>query len=134
MSRTKYLTRSALGLALALGTVAGAGLTSAPALAKSDQKADASSAPKVSASKGFLAVAVPLNATVPGLPLALWAMDSEPLRAPVVGPIVFTACLALIIIGLRYTAEIIAPLFLVIGGLAGAGKQEQRAERVGGAR
>lgn len=64
MTRTKYLTRSALGLALALGTVSGAGLTSAPALAKSDQKADASSAPKVSASKGFLAVAVPLNQAI----------------------------------------------------------------------
>jgi AI-2 transport protein TqsA len=36
------------------------------------------------------------------------------LRAPVVGPIVFVACLAILIIGLRYTAEILAPLFLVI--------------------
>jgi predicted PurR-regulated permease PerM len=36
------------------------------------------------------------------------------LRAPVVGPIVFVACLAIIIFGLRYTAEILAPLFLVI--------------------
>jgi hypothetical protein len=36
------------------------------------------------------------------------------LRAPVVGPIVFAACLAILIIGLRYTAEILAPLFLVI--------------------
>ena len=36
------------------------------------------------------------------------------LRAPVVGPIVFAACLAIIIFGLRYTAEIVAPLFLVI--------------------
>src|SRR5689334_252384 len=36
------------------------------------------------------------------------------LRAPVVGPIVFVACLAILIIGLRYTAAIVAPLFLVI--------------------
>jgi AI-2 transport protein TqsA len=36
------------------------------------------------------------------------------LRAPVVGPIVFVACLAILILGLRYTAEILAPLFLVI--------------------
>ena len=36
------------------------------------------------------------------------------LRAPVVGLIVFAACLAILIIGLRYTAEILAPLFLVI--------------------
>jgi AI-2 transport protein TqsA len=36
------------------------------------------------------------------------------LRAPIVTPIVFAACLAILIIGLRYTAEIIAPLFLVI--------------------
>jgi AI-2 transport protein TqsA len=36
------------------------------------------------------------------------------LRAPVVGPIVFAACLVILIVGLRYTAEIVAPLFLVI--------------------
>src|SRR5262245_22360206 len=36
------------------------------------------------------------------------------LRAPIVAPIVFAACLAILIIGLRYTAEIMAPLFLVI--------------------
>lgn len=36
------------------------------------------------------------------------------LRAPVVGPIVFAACLVIIIIGLRYTAEFVAPLFLII--------------------
>jgi predicted PurR-regulated permease PerM len=36
------------------------------------------------------------------------------LRAPVVGPLVFAACLIILIIGLRYTAEIVAPLFLVI--------------------
>src|SRR6476660_969441 len=36
------------------------------------------------------------------------------LRAPVVGPIVFVACLVILIIGLRYTAAIVAPLFLVI--------------------
>jgi predicted PurR-regulated permease PerM len=31
-----------------------------------------------------------------------------------VGPIVFAACLAILILGLRYTAAIVAPLFLVI--------------------
>jgi predicted PurR-regulated permease PerM len=36
------------------------------------------------------------------------------LRAPVVAPLVFVACLAILIFGLRYTAEILAPLFLVI--------------------
>jgi len=36
------------------------------------------------------------------------------LRAPVIIPLVFVACLAILIIGLRYTAEILAPLFLVI--------------------
>ena len=36
------------------------------------------------------------------------------LRAPVVGPIVFAACLVIIIIGLRYTAAFVAPLFLII--------------------
>jgi predicted PurR-regulated permease PerM len=36
------------------------------------------------------------------------------LRSPVVTPIVFAACLVILIIGLRYTAEIMAPLFLVI--------------------
>src|SRR6476620_7886887 len=36
------------------------------------------------------------------------------LRAPVVGPVVFAACLVIIIIGLRYTAAFVAPLFLII--------------------
>jgi AI-2 transport protein TqsA len=53
-----------------------------------------------------------LNAPEPGNSSRNFVEAS--LRAPVMGPIVFVACLAIIIIGVRYTAEILAPLFLVI--------------------
>ena len=52
------------------------------------------------------------NATEAGNPPRNFIEAS--LRAPVVGPIVFAACLVIIIIGLRYTAEFVAPLFLII--------------------
>lgn len=58
MIRSHLFTRSALGLALALGTVAGVGLVSTPAFAAKDKKPEA---PKVSYSKAFIAVAGPLQ-------------------------------------------------------------------------
>ncbi len=59
--RASLLSRSALGLALALGTIAAGGLTAPAAFAK-DNKAPA--APKVNLSKGFRAVAAPFDASV----------------------------------------------------------------------
>lgn len=57
MIRTKLLTRSALGLALALGAVAGNGLVSTSALAAEKKPA----APKLALSKPFMAVAAPMQ-------------------------------------------------------------------------
>lgn len=57
MIRSTFLIRSAAGIALALSTVAVAGLTSAPALAAEKKLA----APKLSLSKPFMAAAAPLQ-------------------------------------------------------------------------
>ena len=57
MIRTKFLTRSALGLVLALGAVAGGGMVSTSALAAEKKPA----APKLSLSKPFMAVAAPMQ-------------------------------------------------------------------------
>ena len=56
------LTRSALGCALALGTIAAAGMTSAPAQAAEKKPA----APKLSLSKPFMAAAGPLQKAIEG--------------------------------------------------------------------
>ena len=60
MIRSTFLTRSAAGIALALSTVAVAGLASAPALAAEKKPA----APKLSLSKPFMAVAAPLQKSI----------------------------------------------------------------------
>ena len=55
-NRGRWLSRSALGIALAAGVVAGGTLVASPALAKK-----AESAPKLKPSKGFVAIAGPLQ-------------------------------------------------------------------------
>jgi hypothetical protein len=60
MIRTTLLSRSAMALALTLGTIAGAGLVSSPALAAKKEPKPAA-APKLSLSKPFMAVAAPLQ-------------------------------------------------------------------------
>lgn len=59
MIRSTFFNRSAAGFALALGTVAIAGLASTPALAAKKEAAPA--APKLNLSKPFMAVAAPLQ-------------------------------------------------------------------------
>jgi AI-2 transport protein TqsA len=54
------------------------------------------------------------EASAPDRPPRPDGLIAASLRAPIVTPIVFAACVAILIIGLRYTAEIMAPLFLVI--------------------
>lgn len=61
--RANLFSRTALGLALALGAVAGGVLLSTPALAAKEK----GGAPKLSLSKGFTAVAAPAQKTIDGL-------------------------------------------------------------------
>ncbi len=60
MIRSTFLTHSVAGIALALGTLAVAGLASAPALAAEKKPA----APKLSLSKPFMAAAAPLQKAI----------------------------------------------------------------------